>query len=232
VKRFYKDVGVERGAGGWEVRLDGRPVRSPAKAVLRLPGAALAEAIAGEWAAQGEEIDPATMPLLRLACTAIDRVAPRRAAVIDEIVAYGGSDLLCYRATEPVELIARQRDIWQPLLDWAADRFGARLEVTAGVAPIDQPPSALAALRATLAERDDPTLVGLRALTAATGSLVIALAALDAEIDADALWRAAQLDEDWQIERWGEDAEAAARRAALRADIDAALRFLSLVAAG
>lgn len=231
MKRFYKNVGVERGAVGWEVRLDGRSVRSPAKAIVRLPGAALAEAIAGEWAAQGEEIDPATMPLLRLACTAIDRVEPRRAAVIDEITAYGGSDLVCYRATEPVDLIARQRDIWQPLLDWAAARFGARLEVTAGVAPIDQPAAALAALRAAVAERDDPTLAGLHALTAAAGSLVIALAALEAEIDADALWRAAQLDEDWQIEKWGEDAEAAAHRTALRADIDATLRFLSLVAA-
>lgn len=232
MRRFYKTVGVEGGPGGWEVRLDGRPVRSPAKAVLRLPGAALAEAIAGEWAAQGEKVEPASMPLLRLACTAVDRVAPRRAAVVDDIVAYGGSDLLCYRATEPVELIARQQEIWQPLLDWAADRFGARLRVTAGIAPIDQPAPALAVLRDAVAERDDPTLAGLHALTAATGSLVIALAALEAEIDGDALWRAAQLDEDWQIERWGEDAEAAARRTALRADIDATLRFLALVAAG
>jgi chaperone required for assembly of F1-ATPase len=136
------------------------------------------------------------------------------------------------RATEPVELIARQQEIWQPLLDWAADRIGARLRVTAGIAPIDQPAPALAVLRDAVAERDDPTLAGLHALTAATGSLVIALAALEAEIDGDALWRAAQLDEDWQIERWGEDAEAAARRTALRADIDTTLRFLALVAAG
>ncbi|MHA1569115.1 MAG: ATP12 family chaperone protein [Alphaproteobacteria bacterium] len=230
MKRFYEQVGTDRGAAGWEVHLDGRAVRTPAKAPLVLPGAALAEAIAGEWAAQEETVDPAAMPLLRLACTAIDRVAPRRDGVIDEIAAFGGSDLLCYRATEPDALVARQDAAWQPLLDWAAARLDARLRVTVGVAPVAQPDDALAALRAAVAGRDDMTLSGLHALAAATGSLILSLAILEGEIAADAVWGAAQLDEDWQIEKWGEDAEATAQRSALRADIDATLRFLALAA--
>ncbi|MHA1113892.1 MAG: ATP12 family protein, partial [Alphaproteobacteria bacterium] len=155
---------------------------------------------------------------------------PRRDGVIDEIAAFGGSDLLCYRAIEPDALVARQDAAWQPLLDWAAARLDARLRVTVGVAPVAQPDDALAALRAAVAGRDDMTLSGLHALAAATGSLILSLAILEGEIAADAVWGVAQLDEDWQIEKWGEDAEATAQRSALRADIDATLRFLALVA--
>jgi chaperone required for assembly of F1-ATPase len=189
----------------------------------------LAAAIAEEWQSQGDELRPHTMPLMRLASTAIDLVAKRHADVVAEIAAYAGTDLLCYRADQPPELAARQQAIWQPLLDWATLRYDAPLAVTAGIVPVTQPATTLHALAAAVAAYEPMRLVALHAITTATGSLIIALALLEGEIDADAAFAAAQLDETFLIERWGEDYEAADRRAALKSDIATAARFAALL---
>ncbi len=228
MKRFYEKVVVVAEAGGATIRLDGRPVRTPARALLVLPDRALAEAVAGEWRAQADTVDPRSMPLMRIAATAIDRVAPRLEAVIDEIAAYADSDLVCYRAEGPPELVARQHEAWQPLLNWLAGRYGARLAVTVGVVHRPQSKAKLAALRKAVAGHDAMALAALHLATGAAGSLVVALALAAGEIAADEAFALSQLDESFQIERWGEDAEARARRQALAADIDSAGRFLKL----
>ncbi len=212
--------------GGIGVRLDGRPIKTPAKAALLLPTAALAEAIAGEWRAQKQDIDPLAMPLTRLANTAIDRVAPRRAEVIEEILAYGGSDLVCYRVERPAELAARQASVWQPLLDWLAAQHGARLETLFGVTHQAQPQAALDALGRAVDCFADMELAALHSATSASGSLVVALALAARRIDAEAAFTASQLEEAFQAERWGEDEEAAQRQAELRADLAAAADFI------
>jgi len=225
VKRVYKKVAVRAAEGGFAVMLDGRPVRTPGRKMLVVPSRALAEAIAGEWRAQGDKVEPRSMPLTRLASTALDLVGQRRPAIVDEIAAYAMTDLVCYRADAPAELKARQHEVWQPLLDWAAARYGAALVVTAGVVPRPQPPEALAALRRAVEAYDDMALVALHAATAAAGSLIVALALLDGHIDAAEAFAISQLDETFQIERWGEDAEAARRRAALRDDLAQTAEF-------
>jgi chaperone required for assembly of F1-ATPase len=225
VKRVYTEVAVEPAEGGFAVMLDGRPVRTPGRRMLAVPSRALAEAIAAEWRAQGDRVEPRSMPLTRLASTALDLVGQRRPAIVDEIAAYAGTDLVCYRADAPAELAARQHAAWQPLLDWAAARYGAAFVVTQGVVPRTQPPEALAALRRAVEAYDDMALVALHAATAAAGSLIVALALLDGRIDAAEAFAASQLDETFQIEKWGEDAEAARRRAALRDDLAQAAEF-------
>lgn len=229
MKRLYKDAAAIAEGEGFGVVLDGKPLRTPAKLPLILPNLALAEAIAGEWQAQGETIDPYTMPMMRLATIAIDLVAPRRAEVVAELVNYAGTDLVCYRAEHPPELIARQHAIWQPLVDWATLRFDAPLTVTTGIVPVDQPPATLRAFAAALDAYAPPLLTALHAATTSCGSLVIGLALLEGRLDAAASFTAAQLDESFQIENWGEDAEQAERRAALRLDITAAAQFAGLV---
>ncbi len=229
VKRFYKEAGSTAVAGGFAIRLDGREVRTPGQAVLVLPSAGLAEAVAGEWAAQGERIEPATMPLMSLACTAIDQIAPNRGAAIGELLDYAGSDLLCYRAAHPEALVARQAEVWQPLLDWAARDLDAPLRVTCGIRHKPQPEDALAALRRTVEALDDLSLTALDCATRASGSLVIALALHRRRVGADAAFEAAELDETFQIELWGEDPEATRRRTAIRADLAAARRLFELL---
>ena len=229
MKRVYKKVTTGIADGGWGVALDGKPMRTPAKHALVLPTEALAAAIAAEWDAQHDEIRPTTMPLTRLAATAIDRTAPQRERIVAELAGYADTDLVCYRADHPPALAARQEAVWQPLLDWATSRYDASLAVTAGVIPTRQSPAALKAFAAAVAAQDDFRLTGLFMLTAACGSLVIALAVLEGGLDADAAFAASQLDETFQIEAWGEDFEAAARRQALAADIVAAARFLELL---
>ncbi len=228
MKRFYREAGVGDAAGGHAIELDGRPVKTPARRPLVLPTAAAAEAVAAEWAAQGDAVEPTTMPLTRLATTAIDRVADNRERVIGEIAAYAGADLLCHRATEPPELAARQAEGWQPLLDWLAERHGARLAVTEGITAAEQPEAAVDTLKQAVDGYGDVTLAALHTVTAACGSLVIALALADGRIDAAGAWRLSRIDEDFQAERWGEDAETAERAESLRADIEAAERFLRL----
>jgi chaperone required for assembly of F1-ATPase len=230
MRRVYKKASAEPADGGWGIALDGRRLRTPGGNPLTLPSAALAEAIAAEWEAQEGAIRPASMPLFRLAATAIDRTAVQRHLVTAEAANYAGTDLVCYRADHPPALIARQEAAWQPLLDWAAGRYDAALNVTSGIVPERQPPATLKAFAAAVAAHDDFRLTALHALTGACGSLVIALALAEGRLDADAAFAASQLDETFQIEAWGEDAEAAKRRRALAADIAASARFLSLLA--
>jgi chaperone required for assembly of F1-ATPase len=230
MKRFYKSVATAERDGAWTVELDGRPIRTPSRALMTMPSRALAEAVAAEWDAQATEVQPRLMPLTRHANTAVDRVAPQRDHVIDEILAYGGTDLVCYRAEGPTSLVVRQHAAWGPLLDWLEARFGVRLTVTEGIAHVAQAPETLAALRRALAEQGDVELAALHTATTLLGSLVIALALAEGRLDADGAWAAARVDEAFQIERWGEDSEAKARAETMKADLDAAARVLALSA--
>lgn len=224
MKRFWKEVTTE----GLGIRLDGRPVRTPARALLELPSRALAEAIAAEWAAQGEEIDPRAMPLTGLANAAIDRVAPDPAAFIRDLARYAETDLLCYRADEPEPLVARQRAQWDPLLAWAARRFDIRFELASGILHKPQPPATVTRLSAALAANPPFRLAPLSPLITISGSLVIALAVAEGAVDADTAFAAGHLDELWQAEQWGEDELALDSRTIRRADFLAAARFLAL----
>jgi chaperone required for assembly of F1-ATPase len=230
MKRLYTRVETRQLDGSWGVALDGRPMRTPGKNELCLPSAALTAAIAAEWDAQQVEVRPATMPLFRLAATAIDRTATQRDLVVAETANYAGTDLVCYRADHPPALAALQQAVWQPLIDWAARRYDATLAVTNGIIPAAQSPAALRAFRAAVAAQDDFHLTAVHTLTAACGSLVIALALIEGRLNAEAAFAASQLDETFQIETWGEDTEAVARRRSLVADIAAATRFIALLA--
>ncbi len=229
MKRFYRRADIVRVGQGYGVTLDGKAIKTPAKRDLIVPTAALAEAIAAEWNAQDDEIRPAQMPLTQIVNTAIDRVMPQRALIVQQIAGYAGTDLVCYRALRPPELVAHQQAAWQPLVDWAVLRYDAPLEITAGVIPIEQSSASLHALAAAVAEYDDFALAALHLITAACGSLVIALALIEGKLGADEAFAASQLDESFQIEAWGEDAEQAQRRQALAGDIAAAAEFLSLL---
>jgi chaperone required for assembly of F1-ATPase len=231
MKRFYKKAQAVSRADGHSVTLDGRTVQTPSKRDLVLPGGPLAVAIAEEWESQQEEVRPETMPLMRLAAMTLDRVAGQRETIVQQVANYAGTDLVCYRAAHPPALAARQRAAWQPLIDWAVLRYDAPLTVTTGVIPRGQPEASLRAFATAVAELDDFALTALHAATAACGSLVIALALLEERIDADEAFAASQLDETFQIEAWGEDAEQAGRRRALAHDIAAATRFVSLLRA-
>ncbi|MCH7486573.1 MAG: ATPase [Proteobacteria bacterium] len=228
-RRLYVRVDAVPAGGGFAVAIDGRPARTPEGRDLGLPSEALARAVADEWRAQAETVEPESMPLTRLASTAIDRVGAGRRDVIDQALKYAETDLLCYRAEALPELAESQQMRWQPLLDWAAEAEGARLRVTAGVSPVAQPKAALAALRAAVEALDDMELAVLSTVTAATGSLIVALALLGGRIGADEAFETSQVDESFQISRWGEDAEAEDRRRRLKADIRAAADFLGLL---
>ena len=230
MRRVYKEVAARPVEGGWGVFLDGRKLRTPAKRALTVPSQPLAEAIAAEWDAQETDIRPERMPLMRLAATALDRTASERDKIVAEIANYAGTDLVCYRAEQPPALAARQHAAWQPLIDWAASRYDAGLAVTAGIVPQPQSPASLRAFANVVAAFDDLRLTALQALTAACGSLVIALALAEGRLDAAAAFAVSQLDETFQIEAWGEDAEATKRRSLLAEDIEAAARFLELLA--
>lgn len=229
MKRFYKSVSIVSDEGGHRVALDGRTLRSPAKASLAFPGAVLAEAVASEWENQAETIDPRSMPLMSIASTAVDRVAPRRPAVVDEVARYAETDLLCYRAEAPQELVEREEQVWQPLLDWLSMRYDARLEVTGGIVPRQQPDHSLRTLRRVVEAFDDYELACLHTATTAGGSLVTALALLEGRLESDQAAEAVQLDERYQAEIWGEDPEAARRWASQAAELAAARRFIDLL---
>lgn len=230
MKRFYKTATAVPAGDGFGVALDGKLVKSPAKAAFVLPGRALAEAVAAEWAAQGDTIVPSAMPLMQLAATAIDKVAPNPDVIVDTIAPYGGTDLLCYRAEAPATLAERQQAQWQPLLDWAMVAHDAPLTATAGIVHQAQPAASLAALRAAVSAQDPWRLTALHQVTTLTGSLVLGLALLAGRIDADMAFDLAELDASFQIERWGEDAEAMTRRETLRAELRAAARLVELTA--
>jgi chaperone required for assembly of F1-ATPase len=231
MRRFYKKAEVVSAASGYGIALVGRLVKTAGKQDLIVPSLALAAAVAAEWEAQQGEIRREAMPLTRLAGATIDRSAAQRDAVVRQVAHYAGTDLVCYRAAHPPALAARQQAVWQPLIDWAAGRYGAPLVVTTGIVPERQPAASLAAFTEAVAEHDDFSLTALHAATATCGSLVIALALLEGRLDADQAFAASQLDESFQIEAWGEDAEQAERRAALAAEIVAAARFISLLRA-
>ena len=230
MKRFFKEAAAVKSDGAYGVRLDGKLLQTPAKRELHVPSRALAEAIAAEWQGQGATVSPLALPLTRLVSTALDRVA-RRTEVVAEIAKYAATDLLCYHADDPPELAARQQRVWQPLLDWAEARYAAPLAVTQGITPIAQPASALAAIERAIDEHDAMLLVALHLATTACGSVILALALLAGRISAEEAFAAAQLDESFQIERWGEDAEQTQRRAALKEDIALAARFAALLRA-
>jgi len=227
-KRFYAAAAVGEADGGFSVLLDGRPVRTPARGLLKAPTRPLAEALVAEWAAQGQEIDPFTMPLTRLVNVALDRVAPEAQAVADEVASYAGTDLLFYRADGPDALIARQAQHWDPVLDWMHDTHGARFFLSEGIRHVAQPAEALERVRA-LVPMDPLPLSAVHLMTTLTGSALLALAVAHGRLDADAAWAAAHVDEDWNRDQWGEDEIAAARRAARRIDMDAAVALLRLI---
>jgi chaperone required for assembly of F1-ATPase len=228
-RRFYREAAAVAVPGGWGIALDGKRVRTPAGNPLVLQSRALAEAIAAEWAAQGAKVKPATMPMMQLASTAIDRVGPERARIAAETAAYAASDLVCYRAEEPVELAARQAAAWDPLIDWVRERFDVSLAPATGIIAVEQPPAALSALTRAVEALDDLRLTALGVATGAAGSLVIALALLEGRLTPEQATTAAQLDELYQAERWGIDREAEARRAGQAADLAQARRFLDLL---
>ncbi len=228
-KRLYKRAQAAVLDETHVVLLDERPLQSPARRRLELPNVDLAKAIAAEWAAQEERIAPATMPLTQLACTAVDLVAPKRQDVVAELAAFGGSDLVCYWAESPDSLVRRQQAAWQPLLDWLEVRFGARLTVAAGVMPVQQPPEALDILHRSVEARSDWELVALASAVRASGSLAIGLALLEARLTPCEAFAAAEVDQSYQMEKWGEDSEALARRAALQQELSDTARFLRLL---
>jgi chaperone required for assembly of F1-ATPase len=231
MKRFYKETAVDLGDGGHRILLDGKPMRTPAKAVLVVPTRALAEAIAAEWGAVPDkaDINVSHLPLTRLAATGLDRVTSQRARVIEDTAKYAGSDMLCYRASEPETLVKRQQEIWQPLLDWANERYGARLVIVEGLAFVEQPADAVARLSAAVATHSDLGLSALYNLTHISGSLIVALAVAEGHLAAADAFAAAQLDELYQVERWGEDPIATKRHEGIRHDIEAGARFLALL---
>lgn len=231
VRRFYCEARAVEAEGGFCVALDGRLVRTPAEAELVIPSRALAEAIAAEWAAQGEEVDPYTMPLSRLANTAIDLTGPMRDRTVGELGDFARTDLLCYRACHPPNLVDQQQAAWQPILDWAMVAFGGRLEVTSGVVYVEQPAASMEAYRVAAAALGDFEMTALKSAAEAAGSLVLGLALVHGRLDAAAVFAASQLDEAFQVERWGEDEEAGGRAQALCDGIEDAGRFLALLRA-
>ena len=232
MKRFYRDVTVAPTEGGWHVLLDGRAIKTVGGKPQIVPSAALAEVMAAEWAGQGEEIDTTAFLFRDMADYAIDVVATRRDEAVAAIVAYGESDTLCYRADPDEAFHARQRDVWEPVLEAAEERHGVRFRRVSGIIHRPQPEETLAQLRRFVAAQDDFALAALRNLASLAASLVIALAALEPDADVTALWNAANLEEDWQAELWGKDVEAQARREKRAAAFAASARFAALSRAG
>lgn len=226
-KVFWQEVRTAPGPAGWEVRLDGRPVRTPARKLLVLPNVRLASRVAAEWRAQTELVRPQTMPATRMANAALDKLALLRAEVLTDLCGYGATDLICYRAEAPAALIARQEAGWDPLLLWAGSHLGARLVATVGIAPVEQPAPALAALSAALTGADDFSLAALHDLVAISGSLILALAVAEGRLTAAAAFALSRIDEHWQQEQWGRDSDAAAAESARAAAFAEAAAFLA-----
>lgn len=226
MKRFYREAAADAANC---ILLDGRPVKTPGRRDLAAPSASLAAAIADEWNAQGDKIDPRAMPLTGLANAALDRVAPDAPAFAAGLAVYGESDLLCYRAEGPAPLAARQAERWDPILAWARQRFDVVFEVTTGVIHVGQPRATVERLHEAVASRDPFQLAGLSPLVTVSGSLLIALGLAEGALGLDEAWAAATLDEQWQAEQWGQDDEAAAALAGRQRDFAAAARFLALL---
>ena len=212
-KRFYAAAAVaNRDDGSFGIELDGRPVKTPAGHALAVPSRALADAIAGEWNAQGDEIVPASLPFTRLANSAIDGIAGREGQVAPDILNYAASDLLCYRAASPAGLVAMQARLWDRILAWVRAEYDAPFKVGTGIKHLDQPPASLEAIRRAISTMGPFQLAALHVMTTLTGSALIALAHAKRFLDADAAWEAAHVDENWQASQWGDDFEAAQRQ--------------------
>ena len=229
MKRFWKHVSVEPEDDAWAIRLDGRPVKTPARAPLAVPTSALADAIAGEWRDIGENVDPRDMPLTGLANAAIDRVAPARDAFASSLAQYAEGDLLCYRADGPHALIERQEEHWDKLLGWARRRYDVDFVVTSALMHVTQPAATVERLSHAVSALDPFRLAGLSPLVTIGGSLIAALAILEKAISPEAAWDAVTVDERWQLERWGADAEAEVALENRRRDFLTAARFLDLL---
>ena len=219
-KRFYADAGVGEADGGYTVTLDGKPTKTPSGRTVIVPARALAEMIAAEWNAQGEFIEPLTMPLTRFANSVVQGVVDQAEAVRDDVAKYFASDLLFYRAGHPEGLVAREAAHWDPILFWARDALGAHFMLAEGVMHVRQPDAAIAAARGALP--GDPWMIAaLHVITGLTGSALLALALFHGVINPDQVWAAAHVDEDWNVEKWGVDDEVAARKAAKLVDFNA-----------
>jgi chaperone required for assembly of F1-ATPase len=219
-KRFYADAGVGEADGGYTVTLDGKPTKTPSGRTVIVPARALAEMIAAEWNAQGEFIEPLTMPLTRFANSVVQGVVDQAEAVRDDVAKYFASDLLFYRAGHPEGLVAREATHWDPVLFWARDALGAHFMLAEGVMHVRQPDAAIAAARGALP--GDPWMIAaLHVITGLTGSALLALALFHGVINPDQVWAAAHVDEDWNVEKWGVDDEVAARKAAKLVDFNA-----------
>lgn len=217
-KRFYKEVSLQPGEGGWSVLLDGRPVKTPAKRALQVPSETLAQALAAEWAAQETVIDPFTMPITRILHVALDWIEGVREGAAEEVANFGRTDLLSHRADES-GLAARQAELWDPYLEWAKTALDAPLNAAATVLALEQPESSIEALKARALAQDDLRLTALVSVTPILGSAILAFALLEGEADAEAVWTAARVDDDYQTERWGEDSEAALSAANRKRDL-------------
>ena len=229
MKRFWTDVTVEPDESGWAILLDGRPLKTPARAALAVPTQALAEAIAEEWRSVGETVDPRAMPLTGLANAAIDRVAPDRQAFAQGLARYAEADLACYRVEGPRELVAQQELSWDPLLAWARRRYDVDFATTCGLMHVAQPGATVERLSHAIAALDAFQLAGLSPLVTVGGSLVAGLAVIEKAIGADEAWKAVSIDEQWQLDQWGADAEAEKALDNRRRDFMAGARLLELV---
>jgi chaperone required for assembly of F1-ATPase len=230
-KRFYAGAGVAEGKSGFSVTLDGRPIKTPSGQEVMAPARSIADAMAAEWNAQADTINPLTMPLTRFANSVVEGVVDKVDAVADDIAKYLGADLLFYRAGHPEALVAREAAYWDPILFWAADTMGAHFILAEGLVHVRQPDSAVAAARAALPS-DAWSISALHVVTTLTGSALLALALLRGVLDQDQVWAAAHVDEDWNIEKWGVDEEVAARRAARLVDFNAAACILKALNPG
>jgi chaperone required for assembly of F1-ATPase len=229
-KRFYSAVSVGERDGGFAVLLDGKPVKTPGRVTLVLPKRGVAQLIADEFSAQDNEIDPVAMPVMRIANSAVDGVANDTASVAEDIVKFAGTDLLFYRAASPKALVERQAAAWDPVLDWVRRDIGARFFLAEGVMHVAQPQESIEAIRRHMDARRDPMrLSAMHVMTTLTGSALLALAVEAGAIDAEAAWSAAHVDEDWNIDQWGADADAEHRRAYRKADMMAAARLLKAI---
>jgi len=229
MRRFWKEVEVQHEAGGWAIRLDDRPLRTPARATLLLPTEPLGQAVADEWRSAGETVDPRAMPMTGLANAAIDRVEPERQAFAGGLARYGEADLACYRSDWPPDLVERQSNAWDPLLAWARRRFDLDFVTTSGMLHVPQPPATVDRLARAVSALDGFRLAGLSPLVTIGGSLVAALAVLEKAMTPEEAWDAVSIDERWQLEQWGDDAEAVAALENRRSDFMAAARFLALL---
>ncbi|MBB5720771.1 chaperone required for assembly of F1-ATPase [Loktanella ponticola] len=229
-KRFWKSTAAVETEGGYKIELDGRPVKTPAKVLLVLPTAEMAAAVASEWDAQVDLIDPLTMPVTRGANAAVDKVSVQKDEVVEMLAAYGDSDLLCYRAVGPEELIARQADVWDPLLSWAKTRFDVTLTSAEGVTHVPQNPENLARLHAELDRMTPYQIAAAHDLISLSGSLIIALAVIDGFLSAEQGWDVSRVDENWQFEQWGEDEDARALESIKRQAFHDAAKFYKMAA--